>query len=565
VILVSCKTGQHAISQKPAERATGQSNPQLDTRYQEAFFKAVDYRDRGDWQKAEARFEECLSISATRSAAPHYELSRIIRVDRNDPSTALRFAKAAVAIDPNNPWYRHELGDVYLAMGKYDLAVKEYQVVEKLNPDDPNNLYEQAGAYLFAGKLKEAIAVYDRLERKSGVYEELSLEKHHLYLELNMPKEAGEELEKLARSIPEEPRLWGMALRYYAASGMKDREKFALQQLLNSDPSDGLVRFQLSEYYAFLGEDKRSFEELRLAFATTDVGIDKKIGVLLRYYTLSEYDRSFLPDAYELLELTELAHPGEAKALAMFGDFLYRDGRDAEALAKYDKAVELDPGRSQLWTQLLSLEAALKRYDKLIIDAARALELFPNMPEYYLYHGIALEKMGRSPEALTEYLVGKELVIDDNALSTRFLSALAAFYHTSKRFKEADDALNQALKLDPDNPFILNNYAYYLAERKTRLNDAEEMARKCISVSPSEPSFLDTYAWVLFQSGRVEDALIWIEKAWQAGGQDMPEILEHYGDILHGNSRKAEARQRWQEAMNHGGPTERLQLKLNDR
>lgn len=562
---MACHSAKQATSQKPARSTTPETAGEPDTRYQQAFFAAIDFRDRGDWQRAEGRFEECISIAPKQSGAPYYELSRIARTVRNNANAALPYARAAVSLAPENPWYRHELADVYLALGKYDLAVKEYQVVERLNPDDPNNLYEQANALLFAGKAKEAIQVYDRLEKKTGVYEELSLEKHHLYLDLKMPKEAGAELEKLAMAFPEEPRFWGMALRFYAGSGMKEKELQALEQLRKSDPSHGMVRFQLSEYYAIMGDERRSYEELRLAFGTTDVGIDKKIGVLLRYYTLTEYNPSFLKEAYELLRITEDVHPAEAKVLSMYADFLYRDGKLNEALTKYKKAVELDPSRSQIWSQLLNIEVALGRFDLLNNDAAQALSLFPSLPELYLYHGMALEKSGQLSDALSQYQIGKELVIDDNNMLAQFYLSMGSVFHALKKFKESDDAFEQALRITPDNSVVLNNYAYFLAERNSRLDKALQMARKCNELEPGRATYMDTYAWVLFQSGQNDEALRWIEKAIQAGGENDADILEHYGDILNRAGRTNEARDRWNKALEKGGPADRIQQKLDGR
>jgi tetratricopeptide (TPR) repeat protein len=559
LVFSACKTPEKSadagIPSDPDQRRF-----EVDTRFQEAFFRALDFRNKGDWQKAAAAFEECVAIDPKQGAA-HYELARIDRIFRNDLESALSHARKAVESDPQNPWYHHEVGDVYLGMGKYDLAVKEYQFVEKLNPDDPNNLYEQANALLMSGKTKDAIAVYDKLELRSGVYEELSLQKHQLYLSINDLPKAGEELEKLARAFPEEPRFWGMALRFYTGAGIKDRELVALSELKKSDPSDGMVRFQLSEYYALMGDEAKSFEELKAAFHTTDIGIDQKIGVLLRYFSLTEQDRSFLPQAYDLLQLTEEMHPGEAKSFAMYGDFLYRDNKRDDALSKFKRAVEIDPSRRAIWDQLLSIEAETQRFELLKADATRALELFPQIPEYYLYLGIACDQLAEHQAAVDHLNIGKELVFDNPELLVQFHIQLATAHNSLRNFRESDQSHDAALAINPNNPSVLNNYAYYLSLRKTGLDKAKNMAKKANEIAPGIATFEDTYAWVLYQSGEYTEALQWIERAAK-GSPSNAEILEHYGDILFQLGRKDDAVAKWNAAITAGGNAQILNNKI---
>ena len=560
---IGCKSPEKSASKSDALVDPEQVQVQIDTRFQEAFFKAMYFKNRGDWEKAAAAFEECVGIEPSKSSAAHYELSRIERINRGDPQSALAHIKSAVSLDEKNPWYRHELADVYLALGKYDLAIKEYETVEILNPDDPNNLYEQASALLFAGRLKDALAVYDRLEMKSGTYEELTLQKHSLYMELGEPSKAGLELEKLALAHPEEPRFWGMALRFYTSEGMADQASKALTHLESIVSADGMVHYQLSEYYSLIGQDAKSYKELRLAFETTDIGIDQKIGVLLRYFSLTDIDPSYLSQAYELLNLTEKLHPTEAKAFAIYGDFLYRDADDMGAIEKYRKAVELDPSRSQIWSQLVMIEAQNQEYVLLREDAGKAAALYPNSPEFYLYHGIASEQLKEYDDAIESFTIGKELVVDDPPLKVQFLSSLGGVYNQLQKHQESDDAYDAALLIEPNNKFVLNNYAYYLSLRKVRLEEAHAMAKKCNELQPGSATFQDTFAWVLYQQGLYDEALIWIEKAIQLNQGEGAELFEHYGDILFRLNRNEQAITQWKKSIALGGDEGAIQLKID--
>ena len=71
----------------------------------------------------------------------------------------------------------------------------------------------------------------------------------------------------------------------------------------------------------------------------------------------------------------------------------------------------------------------------------------------------------------------------------------------------------KALKLNPQNLSVLNNYSYYLSLEKMNLDKAEQMSGITIKAEPMNPTFLDTYGWVLYEQGAYTMAKIYIEKA----------------------------------------------------
>ena len=560
----SCKTAKDGTSGKvgkPGNEADpGDIQPKVDTRFQEKFFEAQLEKSKNNYEKAYTLFEACLGISP-QNGAVHYELGRFDLQMKGNPEGALAHAKAAIASDAKNPWYHMLMGDVHMTMEDFDLAAKSYREVAKLNPSDPYVLEQIARAQVYAGQIKEALATCDEIEKAHGPYEELSMWQHELWLSLNQPEKAGLELENLARTFPEEPKYWGIAAQFYSRNGMPEKAKYAMEEMVKVDPDNGEVHFQLSEYYAANGDDRKSYEELKKAFETVDVSIDQKIGVLLKYFSLTDFNQSYLPQAYELLNLTETLHPNEAKSYSIYGDFLYREAREEEALQKYRKAIELDPSRSIIWEQVITLDNTLGDYENMARESTKALELFPSIPEFYYYNGIAHYKQKRNQQAIESLLLGKELVIENDGLQCQFYSALGEIYHYQHEHVKSDEAYTKALKYQPENVYVLNNYAYYLSLRKTQLDRAAEMALKANTLAPGQPSFEDTYAWILFCQEKYSDALTWIEKA-VSHSDESAELSEHYGDILFKLNRTSEAVVKWKEAKQLGGNSEKLDQKI---
>jgi len=209
--LFACKPSKDVADAKDSkgnsEVEPDQLTPRVDTRFQEAFFQAQLEKSKNNPQKAYSLFQECLKIDP-KSAAVHFELGRMEMDLFNNPDNALVHAKAAVESDKQNPWYQKLLGDTYMALNKFDLAAKAYKEVQNLKPDDTEVLYLQANAQLYAGKIQEAIAIYDNIEKETGPYEELSLQKHQLYLNIGNNQKAGAELKRLEQSLKNWPMLF---------------------------------------------------------------------------------------------------------------------------------------------------------------------------------------------------------------------------------------------------------------------------------------------------------------------------------------------------------------------
>ncbi|MFN0032952.1 MAG: tetratricopeptide repeat protein [Flavobacteriales bacterium] len=554
-VLMACKAGKQVNTGESDTRGA-----QPDLIFQEKFFAAQLEKSKDNLEKAYILFEECLQLQPQNDAV-HFELGRMDLQMKNNAGEALTHAKAALLTKPKNPWYHLLSGNSYMSLGNYDMAVKSYIQVAVLNPNDNAIYYEIADAQLLQMKWADAIETFDELELKTGPDEELTIQKHQLYLQLNEPEKAGKELEKLANAFPHEPRYWSLAAQYYTTIGNSEKVAWAMEQMVKTDPDNGEVHFALSEYHAANGDDKRSYEELVLSFETTDISIDQKMAVLLKYFALTDFDLTYLPQAYQLLSITERVHPAEAKAYSIYGDFLAREGRDVEALQKYRKACELDPNHSIIWQQMLEMDLDLRDYSALKSESEKALELFPTIPQFYYMHAMASQAMTQYDSAIMMLNTGKELVVEDDALLTRFYTTLGAVYHQKTEYTNSDQAFESALKLQPENALTLNNYAYYLALRKSNLDKASTMAVKANMLQPNHATYEDTYATVLFQLANYKEALAWIEKAIEHN-EPQGDQLERLGDILAQLNRNAEAVSKWKEAKALGGTSANIDKKI---
>ncbi|MCX7879648.1 MAG: tetratricopeptide repeat protein [Ignavibacteria bacterium] len=92
---------------------------------------------------------------------------------------------------------------------------------------------------------------------------------------------------------------------------------------------------------------------------------------------------------------------------------------------------------------------------------------------------------------------------------------LGWLYYEIEEHTLSDLHYAKALMLDPENPLILNNWAYSYIQRDTNLKEAREMIEKALEYRSENPNFLDTYGWLFYKLKDYEKAKKFIEKSIQ--------------------------------------------------
>uniref|UniRef100_A0A672ZYT4 LON peptidase N-terminal domain and ring finger 3 n=1 Tax=Sphaeramia orbicularis TaxID=375764 RepID=A0A672ZYT4_9TELE len=95
----------------------------------------------------------------------------------------------------------------------------------------------------------------------------------------------------------------------------------------------------------------------------------------------------------------------EAGRLRREGNGLYAERRMEAALDKYDQAILTAPMDHILFSNRSQIHSSLRHYDKALRDAEMACRLMPHWPKGHVRKAQALVSLGRTEEALREYLV----------------------------------------------------------------------------------------------------------------------------------------------------------------
>jgi len=555
LVAVGCKSTEE-VSSKNTSPETELSEADF-RKYEIAFLDANKEKILGNPEEAERLFQKALTINP-RSDAAMFDLAKLA-VERGNLSEAANFLEKAREINPKNPWYTEYLAQIYAESGRIDEAIETVRSVLESQPEN-YDYYFNLGSLLSAkGNYEEALKVYDDLEERFGLVEEIAMQRQMIYLELDKPEEALNEANKLIEINPEEIRYYGMKAEILDQTGKKAEARQLYVEMLELDPDNGLVLLALYEMAEEDGKREDAENYLSSAFRSTDLGIDVKVNILLNLMTNPGESPEYL---FKLSDDLVAAHPENAKAYAIRGDLYNNFNRREEARTQFQKAVEIDPNRPPIWQEILVISSAMNDFDTMLSESERALEYFPQLPVFYLFNGIALQQKGETKAAVEILEAGKNLVIDNNELLAQFYASLGDAHHTLKNHQKSDESYDRALKYNPANVIVLNNYAYYLSLREKDLEKAETMAKKANDFSPNQASFQDTYAWVLYKRGNYQNALFWIKEALKNGGSEDPDVLDHHGDILWKLDRKDDAKTAWQMALDAGGDKEKLTEKM---
>ena len=560
ISIVACSTSKKVASTSiPVKVLTEKEKVAFGRTYLDATKEKV----LGNYEAAVSKFKSALNINPY-SAAANYELGLSYNSIGETDLAYLQF-KMASELDPSNYWYKLSYATFLQSQGKAGESIEVFEQLVKENPAKIELKYELSKLLINNKRQKEGIEYLNQIEGEIGVSEEISFLKQRIYLSQNDVSAAALEVEKLIETYPNEIRYYGVLADIYLSNEKKAKALEVYRKMEEIAPNNYLVQFSLAEYYRGEDQHKEYITTLRKAFANPNMNIDDKVKYILTFYQVDGKNKKKKEEGISLCELIAETHPEDAKAFALLADFLYFDDQVEAAKKAYQQTISLDSSRFPVWNQLLVILSETSDSKALLDYGARATDLFPNQPTVYLLYGLGLAQENQHEKAIEFLTLGKDLVVDNQALKSQIYSSIGDSYHSLKKHTESDLNYEKALKLDPNNVYVLNNYSYYLSLRKEKLERAKTMSLKSNTLAPNQSSFQDTYAWILYQSGEYEEANRWIDKALEVDGGKSATLLEHKGDILFKMGKEDQALTYWKKAQLRGGASTFIDKKVSEK
>jgi tetratricopeptide (TPR) repeat protein len=176
--------------------------------------------------------------------------------------------------------------------------------------------------------------------------------------------------------------------------------------------------------------------------------------------------------------------------------YLQDSARDAQ------QRVQFTQNEAQLLRDANDYRAAYEVLDQ-------ALEKNPNSPELLYDHAMAAEKIDRID------------VLESN--------------------------LRKVIQIKPDYAHAYNALGYTLADRNTRLQEAYTLIEQALKIAPEDPFIMDSMGWVLYRMSQNDAALTFLKRAFELRPE--AEIAAHLGEVLWTAGQRDEARKIWDSAL----------------
>lgn len=528
------------------------------------YMEAVRLKSLGNSIEALNLFDQVTSIDP-RNAAAYYEAANLEMEIQNVHSATTK-AQKAYELDKSNKYYSEFYLSLLTKSGKIDEAIDVMDEVIKSGKAD--DIAKMQYAYLLSlkGNSKKALQILSQFEKNGEVNEAVSYEKIKIYVAQKDYTSAEAEFKKMIQANPGDMRFLGNLAEFYLKISKMDEAEKAFNDMLLIEPNNVNALLYKVQYYQLKKDIPNYRKTIDLLIANKDLNLDTKISLIAdKFSNSSKLDSIEKKHLISVGERLVSQYPEEVRSYQVLADMYYINGDYDKARTNYKKALAINNAEYAVWQNLFYSLNALRSYSELADSTASALDLFPANAIVYFYNGIANSQINKNEQAEKSYKRGLKFVGDNKSLEAQMYSSLGETYQKLKRYDESDKNFEMAIKLDPDNAYTLNNFAYYLSLRKDKLDYARVMSKKSLDIEKENSSFLDTYAWICFQLEKYEDAKFYQEKALAFGKEDMSTIYEHYGDILIKLNDVDNALKYWNKAKENGSKNKSLPTKISTR
>lgn len=103
-----------------------------------------------------------------------------------------------------------------------------------------------------------------------------------------------------------------------------------------------------------------------------------------------------------------------------------------------------------------------------------------------------------------------------------------------------ETSLRRVIELKPDHAHAYNALGFSLADRNVRLIEARGYIEQALQLQPDDPYIIDSLGWVQYRLGELEDAEKTLRRAMSI--KDDPEVVAHLAEVLVKRGRAEEAR-----------------------
>lgn len=538
-----------SCSQKmvPSAITGGKIKPYDTAAFNYVFVEGVKQKLMGNGGEA-LKFLESSTMINPESDAAYFQIAQIL-IAAGDLKNGKKYALKAYSLDKDNFWYLMMLAGTYYDAKNLDSATIYYEKAASKFPEKNGLQVTLANLYSENRKFDQALKIFEDLDTKYGVNKSSSAGSVKNLMWAGKWDEALKKALILIEEYPDEIIFNGLLAEIYRGKGMPEKAEIVYKELIERNPGNPEVQLALCD---FLIEEKK-YDDLLLLLNTVAINEkilrEDKISLFAMVIENSELIKNSGDKVLFSLMVFEAAYPDDDIILLLRPELLIAQIRYSEAAKRLEEIIKKRPDNYFAWEKLLLVYLQEGDYINLEIKGEECATKFNRSYIAKVLYATAAIENKKYDIALEELRKADILAGADDNMLLQVLSLRADAYYRMKEYDKAFQTFDEALGKNKDDLTLLNNYAYYLAEKDLKLKEAEEMAQKVIEKEGSNSTFLDTYAWVLYKRGKYKDAARVMETILSDSNNNDAEFFEHYGYILMKRKNCTEAIKNWEKAL----------------
>jgi tetratricopeptide (TPR) repeat protein len=554
-IMTGCGSGEKAagIPSRAGEIQPAVTDAQRDAALRH-FVDGSVYEIKGEYAQAALEYQEALRYE--KNHAMYFALAKCYGA-LNKPALAIEASREAVRLAPEKIDYHRLLAELSAAAFDLDGATTQYEEVIARDSSALDAWYGLARVSQIKKPLK-ALEVYEQITARFGPEWNVLLQTADLCNKLGKFDRAVDALRQMIAMDPANKELRRTMAQTCVRAEMYDEALQAYSELSELAPDNLEYRAEAAGILLVKKEYVRAAEQFDSILKQDTVAIEVKVRIGELYFSQSEKDSTLLPVTGAIFEKIRKAHPEDWHAYWFLGGIASMKKDDSGAVRNFRRVTELASWNADGWVFLTSVYLAKNDFARSLPILESAVKAVPEDFRVRFFLGVAYNRLGRNEDAARS--LEKARLI--NPKDVEAVGQLAIVYEAMKKLDESDSLYEEALRLEPNNHLILNNYGYSLAERNIQLDRALAMATKAVEAQPDNASYLDTLGWIYFQLARYRDAEAYVKKA--AGkGEASAVVFEHLGDIYFKLNDTDRAVEQWNAALKLDATNAELKGKIS--
>ncbi len=265
------------------------------------------------------------------------------------------------------------------------------------------------------------------------------------------------------------------------------------------------------------------------------------------------------------LQIALAMRPDFASVKLLLANLQEKGGKYDEAIAGYRRLESHPVFALQAKMRMALIYDEIGQHDKALTLLDELQQRYPNRNDPLLTKGDILRSNADYNAAIAAYSAVLENVDTIDAKLWPVFYARGICYERLGNWQKAEADFLEAMRLEPDQPDVLNYLGYSWLVQNKHITQAKEMIEKAIAARPRDAHIIDSMGWALYRIGKYKEALKHLEQAVNIAPRDAT-INEHLGDVYWRLGYKLQAKYQWERALffepQEAGQKEAIEEKL---